>query len=352
MPYQSIEDLNQNLSTNNPQWFMPQPKPLKQYSPMGDKAVSPDANVQKTPNVLPPGQSNTGIATPPKQPVNTTYPGLVGSLANMGANGSPELNQAINEKAEFERGYNRQKADRGLLSNPFGYVGSLDSLAANRHSQDKAVYEQRIANQLAAQGQRIGATGTAAGLAAPQQVSPGNFYVDPQTGMDVSGGSINPGTGGARIAGVELGKNGVLNQPKINSAAGYVNETNRILNTGNFNQSDLNVFNLLHNIANSNTSNPLYPQLQSNFNNAVNFYAQVMGQDPSQLISTLASTGKSGTVSGALSALDRMAREYNQNIINYSQNSNATPTNIQPIQPQAPVNQPTGSTYNGISLPN
>ena len=224
----------------------------------------------------------------------------------------------------------------------------VGQLAGNRYASLLPAYEQNVANTLAQGNQRLSALGTAAGAASPTQVSPGNFYVSPVTGGDVSGGSITPGAGGARITQVTQGQNAQANLPIINSAANFVNNVNNLLSKGGFNQSDLNAYNLLHNIAASNVSNPAYPQLQSNFNNAVNFYAQVLGQDPNTLISTLASTGKANTVSEALKNLDSMARQYNQSLYSASRGDTSTNT-IQPVQQSSPVPNSQGQTTGGNS---
>lgn len=328
---------------------VPTPSPLPQYKPMGTPAKSPQTNIEVPKNTITPDKANippavvpkpdTGISTPPPQNnAAVTYPGLVGQIANIGQNGTPEYNKANDDLLNFKKQYADYQTRVGSESNPFGFQTGVGRLAADRYSQLLPAYEQNVTNTLAGGNQRLSALGSATGAATPVQVSPGNFYVSPLSGQDISGGSINPGTGGARQSQVSQGKEGQDNVPKINTAAGYVNQVNQLLQTGGFNQSDLNVYNLLHNIAASNVSNPEYPKLQQAFNNALTFYAQVLGQDPNQLLSTLASTGKASTVSGALANLDKMAREYNQQVIASSQNQNPTPVTVQPTN--FPQNSP------------
>ena len=330
---------------------------INSYQPMGTPAKSPQTNIATPTNTAPPSQLNTqppkadtGIATPPPQAATNPnpFPGLVGQIANIGQNGTPEYAQANKELLDFKKNYQNYQSAVGSESNPFGFMTGVGQLAGNRYASLLPAYEQNVANTLAQGNQRLSALGTAAGAASPTQVSPGNFYVSPVTGGDVSGGSITPGAGGARITQVTQGQNAQANLPIINSAANFVNNVNNLLSKGGFNQSDLNAYNLLHNIAASNVSNPAYPQLQSNFNNAVNFYAQVLGQDPNTLISTLASTGKANTVSEALKNLDSMARQYNQRLYSASRGDTSTNT-IQPVQQSSPVPNSQGQTTGGNS---
>ncbi len=314
----------------------PKAKPITPYQPMGTPAVNPMDNVQNPQKAIPQAQA--------KIPAPVSYPGLVGQIAQTSTQGTPEVQRATEDVANFERGYNRQRAGRGLLANPFNYVGSLDSLAGNRAAQDRGVYQQALSNALTSQGQRISGLGTAAGYAAPTQVSPGNFYVNPQTGQDVSGGTIDPFSGGVRQGRVGQGQIYANNAPLISSAGTYSNNVINLLNQGGFNQSDLNVYNLIHNIANSNTSNPKYAQLQSNFNTALGNYAQVLGQDPNQLISSLTSTGRANTVGEALANLDKMAKQQNESLRDPSYSN----INVPPPQPQGGV-QSSGQTSGGNS---
>lgn len=396
MAYKPLTDINQfnkDFQTNNPQYFTqpktsgtiapqamsqvktgqylnpaqtnlmkpPQVKPINEYNPMGTPAKSPQTNIAPQNNSINSNQANTNVAGASNKGImnpyqnqgasaNQSFPGLIGSLANLGQSESPEVAKAREDLLNFEKEHANYINGVQSMPNPFGFYTGVGQLAENRYSTQLPAYQQAVSNALSSQGQRIGALGTAASQASPQQVSPGNFYVNPQSGQDVSGGEINPGTGGARQAQVALGQMGQSNIPKINSAAESVNNVNQILRSGNFNQNDLNVFNLINNIASSNTSNPEYPKLQAAFNNAVNQYAGVLGQDPNQLISTLASTGKATTVAGALNNLDQMAKSYNRNIINASYSQNPATTNIQQFQPQTqsvPQAGHTGTTSGG-----
>lgn len=352
MAYQSMEQFNKQFQAKNPQYFTkPEPtptvKPVPQYQPMGTPAIAPQDNTQAPARTIPANQAKTGIATPPPRPdlnssqQSASYPGIVGNIANMSQYGSPEVQKSTKDISDFERGVARKSAERGLLFNPFGYVGSLDSLAENRASQERNALQTAKSNALTEQAQRLSGLGTAAGYAAPIQAPFTNDIINPQGVGGSGGGTRDPFTGGTKMARYSQGQDYQNSIPLIESAAGYTNNVINLLNSGGFNQSDLNIQNLLNNTISSNTSNPNFAKLQSNFRTAIDNYAQVLGQSPESLISSLTASGKATTVGEALRNIDSMAREFNE------KKKTLAPTAVQPSTTAGAGIQTSGQTSGG-----
>lgn len=364
-PYQPLESLpglfaqNRNNMTPVPTGgsYPTRPPVITATTPMGTKAVAPGSNTATATNAIPTNKVQTKVATPPPPlptapttpPVDSSYPGIIKSQVNTGLYGTPQVQDTQKELQRYKDAYANAQAGLAQGGTDFNYYNGTQNSIANQYQQGLGSRETAVSNALASQGQRISALGNAGGLAAPVQVSPGNYYVNPQNARDASGGTITPGGGGARLAQVAQGRSAQENTPALNSAAGSVNEFSSTLhNSPTLLSSDFNIANLLHNIGQSNISDPNYLRLQTSFNNAINFYSQILGQTPDQLVSTLGSTSKGSTLVSLLNTIDAQARAYNQNLQNSSLNQNTAPTNINPAAPQNPANSQLSPTSQAI----
>lgn len=380
-PLSSIQGLYQSLSTVKP-------KPVIKASPMGVPAQSPNSNVAAAINSLPVNQTqrvdtNTSSTTPamggpsgtqttptapttppvapPVTPTNQTtpvsttptnptgqtpppqggnpYPGYVNQLGNFS---NPAYDQANNNLLDFQKKYADYQTAVGTEANPFGFETGVGQLAANRYSQLLPAYQQAVSNALAGGQQKLGAIQSATSASQPTQVSPGNFFVSPVSGNDVSGGSISPGIGGARQAQVSQGNQGQLNKPLLDTANTYVQNLNSLVSTAGLNSNDLNAFNWLSNVGAQNSSNPLAPRIQATFNGVLAQYAQVLGVTPQSLVSTLTPIAQGSTITDFMNYLSNYAATYNQNLIRSSTSNspspsptNISPTTVTPSQPQS-----------------
>lgn len=320
--------------------------------PVGQKAASPAANIKPAPTALPTGQAapaapkNTGTIGSPSalagnntSPTTLNIPSVYGTattgLANIGTGGdSPEVAAARDLVQRLSQQQGIDQTNLAGRPNPFGYASSLSDLSASRYGTFANAAATNLQNALTSQGQRIGALGSAGGLTSPTQVSPGNFYVSPETGKDITGGTISPFSGGVRQAQVVQGGQYQNNLPILSTAKAVSGNLSSLINSANLNSNDLNAANWLQNVYASNTSNPLLPQIQSTFNNVIQQYAKVLGEDPNTLISNLLSTSKGATINSLLANLDYQANTYNNNLQGAGTGQAASPVTPPPTAPQ------------------
>lgn len=315
-------------------------------TPVGQKTVDPNTKVVKPPNTTP--QPAPAPAPAPSGQIGTpsTINPYIQPLGNFNPNTDPGVSRALGNQLNFENQYVQGQQARSTLPNAFGYQTNLMDINAAGHAALSPVYQSQVSQAYTGAGQHQAGLSAAAGLSAPQQVSPGNFYVSPLTGQDVTGGQISPFTGGQRLAQVTQGQNFQQGQGTIAGARNVVNQFNQALaQHPEFQSNPLNLQNLVNNALQNNYSNPDFPQIQSAFNSAVNQYRVILGDT---IVNNLLSTSKNTTLSQILSSLDSQAQGVNQGNLQAGMGQGAG----QAPQPYtAPQPQASGSVYNGITLP-
>lgn len=295
---------------------------------LGAKASSPQGKVTPPVNTLTSGQtappststapkgtgSNTGAVGAPE--ALRSYPEAVRAYQNYDPSKDPQVLEAQNRERDFENSYADVQAGHSTQANPFGYQSNLMGIAGARHAALAPTYTAQVSQaQTGAQQKQAGLAG-AAGLSAPVQVNPGNFYVSPTSGKDITGGDIDPFKGGQRQGMVSQGAQYQSNLPIISTAKALSGNLSGLIQQAGLNSNDLNAANWLQNVYASNTSNPVLPQIQSQFNNIITQYAKVLGVDPGTLITSLTSTSRGQTINDLLANLDQQARTYNNNLAN------------------------------------
>lgn len=403
MPLPTVSQFNNNFMANNPQYgYNGKPNPTSSQSFSLAGANNPMKNVSSVAGAFNFGQtannmsSTTPMGAPAKapqtaSPVNTIQPsqvkptsqtqtapvgnattaststGLVGSPSAINPNTYGQAATGLLNAGDLSKDAGYQKllgeynnisqsapeAQRTIMNDttrgiPNTVEQSRLGETSQTYSAQLAAKQAEISNYLSARGQSIGALGSAANATAPSQVSPGNFYVNPLTGQDVSGGSINPFTGGQRQAQVTLGQQSVANNANIDGARNLSSQFNSMLSSvPGFNQNDTALANAFVQAYQNNTSNPQFPQLQTTFNSILNAYRPIIGDAG---ISTLLTAARGSTMSALIASLDRQASAVNAGNYSAGQSGNVTSPAPTVIQPQAP--NATGSTYKGITLPN
>lgn len=334
-------------------------------SPMGVKATSPQTNAATPQNTIAP--SMTASVTPPKAPTTATQgnssntataanTGMIGGpnslfgsnvskLSNYNLNQDPGIQDALARQREFEGNYADTQSNIAGRPNPFGYATSLSDMAASRHAQLSPVYQSQVSQAYQGAGQNLSALSSATSAAQPQQVSPGNFYTSPVTGQDVSGGNINPFSGGVRTAQVAQGGQYQNNLPILSAAKSIGSNLASTITSSGLNSEQLNAANWLKQVYASNTSDPRLQQIQSAFNNVISQYARVLGVDPNALISNLTSTAQGTSINTLLSNLDQQATTYNNSLLQAGTGQAPAPsTGGLNMPPSPPPTQPQSFT--------
>lgn len=353
-----MEQSNKNFMANNPQFgsaskpmgSAPQPG-MTSYIPMGATAKNPNTNVAQPSKVLPIKQTAQTSAVGNNGYLGSSdalksYPQRVQEVGNFDINNDPGYQSALGRQRDFESQYSNSQANSSTQSNPFGYMSNLMGITGARYAQQAPIFQSQVEQAKEVAGTRLGAQVSAMGASAPVQVSPGNFYVSPTTGQDITGGIVNPGTGGARLAQVDLGRSAALNKPVIANASNFANNFNSILASHpELQQSGTALVNLLNNVYSSNQSDPNLMQLQSSFNGALENYAQVLGMTKEQLVTELSTTARGQSLSSLFANIDARAREKNSETERASTNPGYTPPSLN--APTANTGTP-GVTRSGI----
>ena len=347
MAYQPLSSLNNTFkftpgADTNPSGTMEYAQPAPS---MGVKAKSPQNNVASKPKTLPSGQtanaldsfsslgsgstSQTGSAKPttPATPTSpTTSPtnpapassGLYGqslsSLQNISNNGSPQVQQANQDLLNFKnQNINNQFAVQGQGNYGLQFQTGLGGLLGQRYAAELPAYQTALSNAQTQQAQQMSGLGTVASQTHPESVSPGNFYVSPQTGQDITGGAVNPFSGGQRQASVAQGGQYQNNLASIGAARQLGSQfISAIAQNPDFNASPANFANALTQLVNNQYSNPSYPGIQSSFTNMINQYANVLGGQANVI--NLIKTANPTSMQSLLQSLDAQANATNQAI--------------------------------------
>lgn len=133
--------------------------------------------------------------TPPKAP-QTNYGGLVSQLQTASTDTSA-VDRANEGLLKLRQGYNTAVGNIENTPIPLNFQQGRAQVLGRQFASQEAAQQSALTNALTARGQTIGGLGTAAGLAAPQQVPYSNQYIDPTTGQPIGGSSGGTGVNGS-----------------------------------------------------------------------------------------------------------------------------------------------------------
>ena len=154
----------------------------------------------------------SGPGTP--QPQDTSYPALIQSQANIGANGSQGYNDAIAYQRQLQSDIAKQTSNieaGGYL--PMNFVGGREQSLRNQFASQLDAAQQAVNAQQVQQGQQITALQNTANLAKPTGVEPSTTLVNPQTLQAGYGlGTANNPGGGTSTGANNLAAYGALQQ--------------------------------------------------------------------------------------------------------------------------------------------
>jgi hypothetical protein len=327
------------------------------WTQTGITAKSPNNNVTPATNTLNKNQANVAPIKK-NQPINqgsnsnsgstaaAGNTGYVGNpqafasyqgLQNIGTQGSPQVQAAQDELQRYKNAYANADAGVGMGGTDFNYAQGTEQNIANQYQQGLASRQSSLSSALTQQGQQAGALSSAGSLAANQQVSPGNFVIGGTTGQDVTGGSVNPFSGGQRIAGVAAGQAdvgyGIAIQNARQNAASFLPAAHA---DPNFNASPVNAINGLAQAWANNTSSTITPGLQSQFNNILNQYASVLGGK--DIVLNVVKSANASSIESLLQSLDAQAQ--------IARHSNASMGQVTAPAPQTTPNAPAPQAQN------
>jgi hypothetical protein len=180
-----------DLSSLKPNW---NPLERKDTSP-----ITPPAQSTPTPstegasgNWQTPAAASAPSQIPPQYQQQASsiasFPGLMGSLANLSSVGSNDVRNATDALRKFQTGYGQSVADIQNTPIPLEFQQGRQQILQGLYSQQLPAYQEAVSNALASQGQMIQGLGTAAGLAAPQSVPLTNQPFYPVEGLYSGGG--------------------------------------------------------------------------------------------------------------------------------------------------------------------
>lgn len=163
--------------------------PASQNNPNFSGVTSDASYGAGTAKVQPEVQQPTPIQQPQasqQQPSQapTSYGGLVQGLSNVGTQGSQGYNDAIKRLADYDRQVAQTYGNVASEPIPLVFRQGRQQVLAQQAAAERGALQSAVNQQQTQQGQQISALGTAAGLAAPMQVSPGNALVNPQTARE------------------------------------------------------------------------------------------------------------------------------------------------------------------------
>ena len=299
---QNQQQIQQQLNTSLTQLSDLQAKQsaMQQYGLTDQSQVLKNANGQYVPvqaqtqDVVPPPQGNTN----PYTSMAPTFAGLVGGIANTAAQPSQQYVDAQkqyldyqNKIAALQSSYAQSTAN--LDSEPIdlalasGQQGILSRLEAGKEA---ALSGQLAGAQAAAQtatGQQatqLGGLESAAGLVAPQQVSPTNVPYNPATGTYGTPASTAYGTGTnglqavGNIAGqINVGQNVTQLNSYLGGAQVVGNNLNQLIKDADINPTGITYLNGVIQFGADKMSNPQYREFAGQINDFVASLAPILG---------------------------------------------------------------------------
>lgn len=184
---------------------IPQPAPIPTYNP-------------PTPQPAPAPVSPAPTA--PAQPT-PTYGGLIGSLAQLGQQDSPEVLAERKRLEDLRNSYANRTAGLERSGAGMSVIGGEEGIMNRQQAAQEGVISQNLASAIATQQTRGGFLGTAAGLTKPITGVPyGTQTIDPITGLPMGsgGGDMNPANAIPSLADQVM--NGQMSIDQANSALG------------------------------------------------------------------------------------------------------------------------------------
>ncbi len=138
-----------------------------------------------------------GIIPAPKSKAQEvpTFSGILYDLIKKATEGDKNVQRAREDLTKFQT--NTADKIAAIRSEPIALEfqqGRAQAVQQASAEKEKA-FQTGVENALTSQGQTLNALNQAAGLASPQQLSPGNVYIDPATGKPIAGGptQVSPG---------------------------------------------------------------------------------------------------------------------------------------------------------------
>ena len=186
------------------------------------------------------GTSGTGTGSQAK-PAPTNYAGMVQGLVGLSQKDSPEVLAERERLANLRNEYAQRNRGLEMSGAGMSVIGGEQGIAARQQAAQESAISQNLASAIATQGQRAGFLGQAAGLAAPQQVSPTNIPFDPLTGKfgQLAGSAA---TGGGGLAGIgaltqqaEQGANVQTMESAVQQSGALINKVKQDIATTGFN---------------------------------------------------------------------------------------------------------------------
>jgi len=161
----------------------------------------------------------------PYAPSNQMYGQIASGLANIQDPNNP-MNQAYNQAnenlAKLNAEYAQQQANIEGTPGSLAMAGGQEGILQRLFAQKQAAAQGQLSNALTGRAQTIGALGTAAGLAAPQQVGYNVQYTNPLTGQPYGGGQASGSLQDAVSGAVEKLKAGTMTyNDALTALSGY-----------------------------------------------------------------------------------------------------------------------------------
>ena len=97
-------------------------------------------------------------------PVDTSYPGLIKSLATVGTQGSAGYSQAVKNLSDFDRALAQKYGAIESTPIPLNFQQGREQVIAKQAASERDALQQAVTQEQTQQGQQIGALGTAASL--------------------------------------------------------------------------------------------------------------------------------------------------------------------------------------------
>lgn len=281
-PGESINDYNARISSYNTSKSQSSPPP-----PPPPATPTPQSTTQPT-------NTNPYTATPP------AYGGIIGSLATTASQPSPQFTQAyqdyLNAKNALQQSQAAEYGPEGALPKlaqtpiPLEFQQGRGAVLQQAFQAQQQQYAQSMAgaasvlgaatSQQQAQQQGLGA---AAGLTAPQQVTPTNVPFNPVTGTygSPAATAFGAGTGLQNIGNIEGQINVGQNVAQLNSYLGGAQvvgkNLNDLISSANINPQPITYVNGLLQFGADVMSNPQYRQFAGQLNDFVASLAPILG---------------------------------------------------------------------------
>lgn len=324
-------------------------------------------NTTSTPPVVQPPQNSamvnpTGgsIGTPiqaPTQAPNITNPGLIGNLTTLAQQGTPEVitaqnnyQKAVQDLADFKKQLAAQYA--GIESTPIPIefqqgreqvIGRQNASVLDALQSAVTQAQQGITQAQTAQGQQLGALGTAAGFTQPQ--SQFGVLTNPQTGQPISGGSAGSAAFQGGYVGGQQAAGGTAAQMNVaNTAAKGIQGTIQqyLQSNPQLNASGLTIANAAQQwLQGKQLGDPAYQTLFNYLNEYISTLAPILGVGgdttnlKTQIAQSFINAQASGqSISQVLQSIGTLADQKLANIISAGQGggqvAGGTPTGSTP----------------------